>query len=275
VKSRRQNLLVGAAVAMALAVPVLAAVLTPSGDTKPPGPVPTATTPVYGDGRASEAHDFRLTNLQLPSKSRVRGRVSFEILDAAARPVTTMIRERTKLLHLYVVRDDYSVFRHLYPRLTDGTWSAPVTLPTGGTYRAIAEFTVDAGDHNDHIYLAGETTLPNSAGPGPTMGSRDKDIEVSIEGADRASASGWLTLRATRRHGGSEKLGMTAQVTAFHQLTGAATVLIPAGPPTSDGDDATFRLPAIGFRLPGLYMFFIEIPMTGERHTLRVVEQVG
>ena len=274
-KSRRQGLLIAAVVAIALAVPVLAAVLTTSGDAKPPGPTPTTTTPVYGDGRASEAHDFRLTNLQLPSKARVPGVISFEILDAAARPVTTMIRERSRLLHVYVVRDDYSAFRHVYPRLTNGTWTTPLTLPAGGNYRAIAEFTVDAGDHNDHIYLASEASVPDSAGAGPQMRAKDRAIEVSIEGANRASESGWLTLRVAHRDGGRAKLGPTVQVTAFHQLTGAIARLQPVGSLTADGDVSTVQLSTAGFRMAGLYMFFVEVRVAGELHTLRVVEQVG
>ncbi len=279
-KSRRQGLLIAAVVAVALTVPVVVAVLSTSDSAeKPPGPTPTETIPVYGDGRASEAHDFRLANLRLPSKAQTPGVVSFEILDAAARPVTAMIRERKKLLHLYVVRDDYSVFRHLYPRLLNGTWSAPLTLPAGGTYRAIADFTVDAGNHNDHIYLAGEATVPDSAGAGPRMGSKDDAVEVSIEGADRASESGWLTLRVTRRDGGRARfgtyLGTTAHVTAFHQLSGNVALLRPTGSPTVDDGTTTLQLSTAGLRLAGLYMFFIEVRVAGELHALRVVEQVG
>jgi hypothetical protein len=278
VKSR-QGLLVASVVAVALAVPVGAAVLTTSDPAKPPSPTPTTTTPVYGDGRASEAHDFRLANLHLPAKPGVPGVASFEILDAAARPVTTMLRERTKLLHLYVIRDDYSVFRHVFPRLADGTWSAPITLPAGGTYRAIAEFTVDAGDHNDHIYLASETTLPDSAGPGPQIDSKDKLLDVSIEDADRASAAGRFTLRVARRNGGRVKLdrhlGGPAQVTAFHQLTGRIGLANPAGPPQAEGDEVTLQLPTTGFRFTGLHMFFVEARVNGKVHTLRVAEHVG
>lgn len=275
----RQRLLVATVVAVALTVPVVAAVLTTSDAAKPAGPTPTATTPVYGDGRTSEAHDFRLANLRLPARAGVPGVVSFEILDAAARPVTTMLRARTKLLHLYVVRDDYSVFRHVFPRLADGTWSAPITLPAGGTYRAIAEFIVDAGDHNDHVYLASETTLPDSAGPGPDLDSTDKDIDVSIEDADRASESGSVTLRVARRDGGRVKLGRylgeAAQVTTFHQLTGSVGLANPVGQPHSDGDEATLRLATTGFRLTGLHMFFVEVRVDGKVHTLRVVEHVS
>ena len=61
------------------------------------------------------------------------GEVSFRIVGSDGRPVTDYVEELTQDLHLYVVRDDLGVFRHLHPTLAgDGTWWAPVSLPAGG-----------------------------------------------------------------------------------------------------------------------------------------------
>ena len=60
---------------------------------------------------------------RLPRSAGQVGEVSFRILDRAGDPVTEYVEEQTKLLHLYVVRGDYGVFRHLHPTLgEDGRW---------------------------------------------------------------------------------------------------------------------------------------------------------
>ena len=79
------------------------------------------------------------------------------------------ITEQTKKLHLYVVRTDLAVFRHLHPTMADdGTWSAPVTLPEAGDYRVVAEFVArDEGGDGDFIVLGESKTVPGPWEPRP------------------------------------------------------------------------------------------------------------
>ena len=63
---------------------------------------------------------------------------AFRNHDHAGEPVTDYVEELTKELHLYVVNEDLTVFRHLHPtRADDGTWSAPFDVPAAGGYRVI------------------------------------------------------------------------------------------------------------------------------------------
>jgi hypothetical protein len=56
-------------------------------------------------------------------------------------PVTDFAVEHDKRMHLIVVRRDTTGFQHIHPVMApDGTWSVPLTLPAGGSYRAFADF---------------------------------------------------------------------------------------------------------------------------------------
>ena len=87
-----------------------------------------------GDGTRAEAGGYRLADVRLPARHRRPGRP--DVPDP--RPATTsrspdFTEQQTKLLHLYVVRTDYAVYRHLHPTLAeDGTWAAPVDLDRAG-----------------------------------------------------------------------------------------------------------------------------------------------
>ncbi len=236
------------------------------------------TTITYGDGRSAEAHGFRLANVSMPSKAGTRGAVSFAILDEAGQPVTTMVRQDAKLLHLYVVRTDYGVFRHVYPRLTRGFWSAPVLLPAPGAYRVIAAFAVDSGNHVDHVILAGVVELPGTPRLPPLLQSSDRSVKLEVEGADSAIESGVLRVRVSGGHRRAARvlpyLGTSAHVVAFHQLTGIMVRPHPFGR-AEHRDGATFLNLAAGLRLTGPYVFFVQVRTPTGLHTLKVDSQVG
>ncbi len=67
---------------------------------------------------------------------------TFRITGPDGDAVTAFDVEHDKRMHLIVVRRDGSEFQHLHPAMApDGTWSVPLTVPTGGSYRAFADFT--------------------------------------------------------------------------------------------------------------------------------------
>lgn len=66
------------------------------------------------------------TGVALPKAAGVPGVVLFHIKTYDGPPLTDYSAEQTKDLHLYLVRSDLAVFRHLHPTLDRGrTWSAP------------------------------------------------------------------------------------------------------------------------------------------------------
>ena len=100
-----------------------------------------------GDGTRADAGGYRLVGLSLPRPTDGPADLRFRILGPDGLPVTDYTQQQTKLMHLYVVRNDYAVYRHLHPTLADdGTWTVPVDLSASGGYRVIADFLPTAAE---------------------------------------------------------------------------------------------------------------------------------
>jgi hypothetical protein len=74
------------------------------------------------------------------------GSFSFQITGPDGAPVTAFDVEHDKRMHLIVARRDTTGFQHVHPEMApDGTWTVPLTLPAGGSYRAFADFAPTGG----------------------------------------------------------------------------------------------------------------------------------
>jgi hypothetical protein len=114
-------------------------VLAPAGDgaghTHAPGQG-HAEGPPIGDGTTPRAGGYRLVEAHLTGDLDGPAEVSFRVLAPGGDPLLDYEEEEGQLLHLYVVRDDLSDFRHLHPALTeDGAWRGRVDLAGPGEYR--------------------------------------------------------------------------------------------------------------------------------------------
>jgi hypothetical protein len=233
----------------------------------------------YGDGTATEVHDVRMTDIRLPAQAGKEGEVSFEILNQTGKPVTTFVEAQTKLLHLYVVRTDLTAFRHVHPVYSKGLWTAPVTLPTPGDYRVIAEFSVRNAGHTDQLILGGEGTVGGSvpAHRPAKQAAFDGSVRVAIDGTDDSLLTKRMKVRVSDRLGRPVKLGAylgtTGHITGFHVATGAMTHLHPIGLPTIEHDAAVLNLHTT-FTLPGTYVFFVQVRVDGFLHNLRATADV-
>ncbi|TQM09943.1 hypothetical protein [Pseudonocardia kunmingensis] len=88
------------------------------------------------------------------------GSFSFRITGPDGAAVTAFDVEHDKRMHLIIVRRDTTGFQHVHPEMApDGTWSVPLTLPAGGSYRAFADFAPTGG--------TGTTLGVDIAAPGP------------------------------------------------------------------------------------------------------------
>lgn len=241
------------------------------------GSGPEHITPLVGDGTRHTEFGYSLERLRLPERAGVPGTVSFQIR-FGGRPVTDYIAEQTKDLHLYVVRSDLGVFRHLHPSLgPDGTWTAPVTLPAGGRYRVIAELVarVDA-DSGEAVMLGRSGTVRGASGPAarPEPGG----VTAEIEGGLRVGPQERLTVVVRHPDGGpvqlGDYLGTAAHVTAFDRDTGRLTHLHPLGAPIMDagGTRLSFHTQVMQ---PGRYLCFVQVRVDGFLHTLRVETTAG
>ena len=226
-----------------------------------------------GDGTRVSEVGYSLDGLQVRERPDGIGEVRFRIDDFDGEPVTDYVEELTKELHLYIVNDDLTVFRHLHPtRADDGTWTAPFDVPDAGGYRVITEFVaVDEGGNGDHVVLGRPLALP-PGDPGDLL-AEDRVVDVTVSQAPTTGPNGLLRLvvrDAERRPVElGTYLGSYSHVTGFHTETGAMVHLHPLDAPdvTENGSELTFHA---DIAQPGDYRLFVQVRVDGFLHTVPV-----
>lgn len=226
-----------------------------------------------GDGTTSSEVGYSLDGLQVREQRDGIGEVRFRIDDYAGKPVTDYVEQLTKELHLYVVNDGLTVFRHLHPtRADDGTWSAPFDVPDAGGYRVIADFVArDEGGNGDHVVLGRPLALPPGA-PVDTVAGDDV-VSVTVADAPATGPNGLLRLVVRDRQGDPVNvgtyLGAYGQVIGFQTETGAMVHLHTLDAPdlTEAGSELTF---ASDIAQPGDYRLFAQVRVDGFLHTVPV-----
>ena len=242
-----------------------------SGHTHAPGQGHTSLA--VGDGTRVSEVGYSLAGLQVREQPDGIGELRFRIEDYDGDPVTDYVEELTKELHLYVVNDDLTVFRHLHPtRAEDGTWSAPFDVPDAGGYRVVTEFIAeDDGGNGDHVVLGRPLALP-PGDPGDTV-AEDRVVNVTVSEAPATGPNGELRLvvRDADRQPVNlgTYLGAYSHVTGFNEETGAMVHLHPLGPPeiTEDGSELTFHAE---LEQAGDYRLFVQVRVDGFLHTVPV-----
>lgn len=275
--------------------PALAAVLLtalpacsgPGNDAAPPAPAADhddagqhahAAGPPAGDGTRAEEIGYRITDVALPRRAGAPGEVRFTVRTFEGEPLRDYVTEQTKDLHLYVVRTDLAVFRHLHPTIDEGgTWSAPLTLPEPGDFRVVADFVADdGGPFGDPVMLGTLATVPGRWTPRPgAVGDVGDDgvVNVRVEGGPALGPEGRMALvvRDARQRPVrlGTYLGTHAHVTGFHVESGSTVHLHPLGQPevTEQGTRLEFHT---GFTEPGDYVLFPQVRVDGFLHTLQV-----
>ncbi len=110
---------------------------------------------------ASESgYTLRLTKARLrPGAQR---QLDLVVEGPDGKPVTAYDEQHDKLLHLIVVRRDFSGFQHVHPVLdARGTWSVPVDL-TAGAWRVFADFKPTGGQA---VTLGADLSVPGTPRP--------------------------------------------------------------------------------------------------------------
>jgi hypothetical protein len=98
-------------------------------------------------GLASSRGGYTLTPTDPTLTAGTTEDFTFRITGPDGAPVTAFDVEHDKRMHLIVVRRDTTGFQHVHPEMAaDGTWSVPLALPAGGSYRAFADFTPTGGE---------------------------------------------------------------------------------------------------------------------------------
>jgi len=122
--------------------------------------------------------------------------VSFQVHDAAGEPITSYDVTHEKELHLIVLGTQaLTDFQHVHPtRAADGTWSVPLKLAPGTSYRLYAD---GSSGGNDFLATAEVFTTGHDPAPGrvPAPATRDRVDDLTV---DLEQAEGAATLRVTR-----------------------------------------------------------------------------
>ena len=234
-----------------------------------------------GGGTRDSAGGYSLVDVRLPRETGQPGDLTFRIVDGRGRPLREYVEEQTKLLHLYVVRDDLQDFRHLHPSQgRDGTWAARVALAEPGSYRVLAEFTPGPEAESGQVILGHDETVPGAWEPVEPIGDSVADdgvVRVAVDDPLESGPDGRMRITVDDGSGREVSLGSYlgsyAHVTGFDVDTGAFVHVHPYGEPetTDDGTRLTFHT---GFDRPGRYRFFVQVRVDGFLHTVPVMATV-
>lgn len=251
----------------------------------PGGSQPHSHDTFVGDGTTADAGGYAITDLAFPTETRSPSDLSFEITDSRGQAVTAYVEQQTKLLHLYVVRDDLSDFRHLHPVMADdGTWTARVDLTDPGRYRVVAEFVPDDPEGNpdgDHVVLGERAQVlgePPVLPEAPGRTGTDGMVTVAAPETLPAGEDTQFDLTVSDGSGGvlnlGTYLGSYAHLTGFDTATGAFVHAHPLGTPevSDDGSTLTFHT-ALG--TPGTYRFFVQVRVDGFVHQVPLTTEVA
>ena len=202
----------------------------------------------------------------------------FRIVDCDGKAVRSFEPEQGKLLHLIVVRSDFTAYQHLHPTLgADGTWSVDVKAPKAGRYRAIADFVIDG-----RKYVLGTTLLapgPASETPLPAPAERAAadgyEVELQRPAVLEAGEESQLTFRVTR-HGQPVRdlqpyLGAYGHLVALHAPDLAYSHVHPNG---EDRDKGAITFDTELHRA-GTYRLFMQFQTGGRVHTVAFTQTVS
>lgn len=149
---------------------------------------------------ARDGYELELDGTALAAGRETR--LSFRILDADGAPVRQFDLEGGVRMHLIVIRRDLTGYQHLHPRLgADGTFTTELELPTGGVWRAFADFERDGKKTvlGSDLMAAGGFTPERL--PAPSTRTSTAGYEVELAAAPRAGREDELVFHV--RRGGS------------------------------------------------------------------------
>lgn len=142
------------------------------------------------DGLAATAGGYTLVPATTALAAERSSDLTFAVTGPDGRAVTAFTpRADGSTLRLLVVRRDGAGLQVSHPEMTaDGTWRAPVRLPTAGTWRILAEFTPENGAPT---VLGTDVFAPGDFAPLEFPAARAAQVggyQVRIDGDLRAGA---------------------------------------------------------------------------------------
>ncbi len=229
-----------------------------------------------GDGLRQSYVGYSLDDVVLPSTPGVAATYSFRIGTFRGTTQTEFLDDLTKKMHVYLIRDDLAVFRHVHPEMAaDGTWSGTVTVPTAGDYRLVTEFVAkDDGGNGDHVVLGvhrvvghrvAAVEVPPATNTGTAGGLTASLVGKAMVGP--ASLGNASTMKLALSFEGKPAdlgtyLGVYAHVTGVDTATGGIVHMHPLGAPLTSGDTSVLTFHTT-FPEAGVYRLFVQVRVSG------------
>ncbi len=230
-------------------------------------------------GLSLEADGYRLSPVEAPDAVGAEGELRFSVLDAAGEPVLEYTEEHERDLHLIVVREDGSEFRHVHPELdAEGTWSIPWSWSAAGTYRVFADF-VPAGAERGST-LTRTVSVAGDFEPAPARdearSARSGPYDVELVGDLAAGGSSTLTVEVSRD--GEAVTTMQPYLGAFGHLVALRDgdlAYLHVHPEGAEPEPGALSGPTVDFAVeaptPGRYLLYFDFQVDGEVHTASFV----
>jgi hypothetical protein len=226
---------------------------------------PTETAP-GGLAVATGGYTLRVASTQLAAGEASGLRFQIEGPDGEA--VRDFDRLHEREMHLIVVRRDGAHFQHLHPELdAAGTWTAALTLPAAGVYRAFADFAADG--HG--LTLAADLFVSGSfaAQPFPAPAAVDETggYELRLEAASPLAGQPSALRFAVSRDGREvtdlqDYLGAKGHLVALREGDLAFLHVHPGAQETPSVIPFTAHFPT-----PGRYRLYLQFRHEGEVRT--------
>lgn len=231
-----------------------------------------------GDGMSATVDGYSLVKVSAPAKAGKAGTLTFVINGPTGQPQTDFTLTQTKLLHLYLVRQDLTGFQHIHPTLDmkTGLWTVPVTIAKPGPYHMVAEFEALKADGNfddrilgSNFQVGGGPYTPTPYAPDFGKGSVG-DYQVTMDPNAKLNGPD-MHLKITKN--GTDVKDIQPYLDSFAHITGFRTGDLKAvhihpnefpkknDPNALGGPKLTL---ASLFAAPGKYRMFIEFQTAGQ-----------
>ena len=224
---------------------------------------------------------YRLV-LDHPVANPGSGTLSFRIVGAHGRPLTSYTRTHDKDLHLVVVRRDLAAFRHVHPQLgADGTWSVPFS-PTPGSWRVFADF--DPAGAVGPLTLGADLLVPGdftpTTLPAPAPTAEVDGYTVTLDGTLTPGRDSTLTLSVSRA--GRPVTDLQPYLAAYGHLVALRQgdlAYLHVHPDGEPGDGHTTAGPVVVFHTTppsaGTYRLYLDFQHEGVVRTAELTVTAG
>lgn len=230
-------------------------------------------------GLSLETDGYRLSPVTAPGAVGEEGELSFSIDGPDGEPLLDYTEEHEKELHLIIVREDGTQFRHVHPELDEsGTWSLPWSWDEAGSYRVFTDF-IPASQESG-VTLTRSISVAGDFSPvapeDEVRTSPAGDFEVTLAGDLTAGGSSLVTLEVTRD--GEAVTTMQPYLGAFGHLVALRDgdlAYLHVHPEGAEPEAGQLSGPTVEFATevptPGRYLLYFDFKVDDEVHTASFV----